>query len=85
VKWELFRQQPDDFLFADDAGVVKRWLESKCRSAAASLIPNLDLVAIRVGDVGVGAARAEFAPPEQLAKRITSRLKALRCGHECVR
>jgi len=34
---------------------------------AASLIPNLDLVAIRVGDVGVGAARTEFAPPAQLA------------------
>ncbi|SRR6266852_1515121 len=32
-----------------------------------SLIPNFDLVAIRVGDVGVGAARTEFAPPEQLA------------------
>jgi hypothetical protein len=36
-------------------------------SAAASLIPNLDLVAIRVGDEGVGAASAKFAPPEQLA------------------
>lgn len=36
-------------------------------SAAASLIPNLDLITIRVGDVGVGAARTEFAPPPQLA------------------
>src|SRR5437667_11251357 len=30
-------------------------------SAAASLIPNFDFVAIRVGDVGVGVAWAEFA------------------------
>jgi hypothetical protein len=37
------------------------------RLNSASLIPNLDLVAIRVGDVGVGAARTKFAPPEQLA------------------
>jgi hypothetical protein len=36
-------------------------------SAPASLIPNLDFVAIRVEDVGVGIARAEFASPEQLA------------------
>jgi len=36
-------------------------------TAGASLIPNLDLVAIGVGDVGVGAARTEFAPLEQLA------------------
>ncbi|MGC2404453.1 MAG: hypothetical protein WA510_31980 [Acidobacteriaceae bacterium] len=36
-------------------------------SGAASLIPNLDLVGIRVGDLGVGAARTEFAPPPQLA------------------
>src|ERR1035441_9975709 len=36
-------------------------------SAAASLIPNFDFVAIRVGDVGVGAAWAEFASPKQLA------------------
>ena len=35
--------------------------------AAASLIPNFDFVAIRVGDVGVGVAWAEFASPEQLA------------------
>jgi hypothetical protein len=34
---------------------------------AASLIPNLDLVAVRVGNVGVGAARTKVAPPEQLA------------------
>src|ERR1700738_3224647 len=33
---------------------------------AASLIPNFDFVAIRVGDVGVGVAWAEFASPEQL-------------------
>ena len=37
------------------------------RSAAALLIPNLDLIAIRAGDVGAGAARTEFAPPPQLA------------------
>jgi hypothetical protein len=28
--------------------------------------PNLDLIAIRVADVGVRAARTEFAPPPQL-------------------
>src|SRR5471032_3099600 len=33
----------------------------------ASLIPDFDFVAIRVGDVRVGIARAEFASPEQLA------------------
>jgi len=35
-------------------------------SAAALLIPNLDLVAIRVADVGVWAARTEFAASKQL-------------------
>ncbi len=39
-------------------------------SAAASPIPNLDLVAIRVGDVGVGAARTELAPPKQPATGV---------------
>jgi len=33
----------------------------------ASLIPNLDLVAIRVGDVGAETAGTKSAPPEQLA------------------
>jgi hypothetical protein len=39
-------------------------------SAAGSLIPNFDFVAIRVSDVGVGAARTEFAPPKQLAAGV---------------
>jgi hypothetical protein len=39
-------------------------------SGAASLIPNFDFVAIRVGDVGVGVAWAEFASPEQLAAGV---------------
>ena len=47
---------------------------SRIAAHAASLIPNLDLVAIRVGDVGVRAARTEIAPPEQLA---TSALRFL--------
>ena len=38
--------------------------------AAVSLIPNFDFVAIRVGDVGVGVAWAEFASPEQLAAGV---------------
>jgi len=38
--------------------------------AAASLIPNFDFVAIRVGDVGVGVAWAEFASPEELAAGV---------------
>jgi hypothetical protein len=36
-------------------------------NAAASLIPNLDLVPIWVGDVSVRAARTEFTAPEELA------------------
>ncbi len=44
--------------------VITRWLESP---SAAHSYQNLDLVTIRVGHVGVGAARTEFAPPEQLA------------------
>jgi hypothetical protein len=39
-------------------------------SAAASLIPNFDFIAIRVGDVGVRVAWAEFASPEQLAAGV---------------
>jgi len=35
-------------------------------SAAALLIPKLDLVAIRVADAGVRAARTEFAESKQL-------------------
>src|SRR5258707_10338654 len=40
------------------------------KPSAASLIPNFDFVAIRVGDVGVGVAWAEFASPEQLAAGV---------------
>jgi thiamine pyrophosphate-dependent acetolactate synthase large subunit-like protein len=36
-------------------------------SAVVSLIPNFDLVAIRIGDISIGVARTEFAPPKQLA------------------
>ena len=36
-------------------------------SAAASLIPNFDFVSIRVSDIGIGIAWAEFASPEELA------------------
>ena len=32
------------------------------RSAAALLIPNLGLIAIRAGDVGVGAGQDGFRP-----------------------
>jgi hypothetical protein len=43
---------------------------AEAESAAGSLIPNFDFVAIRVSDVGIGAARTEFAPPEQFATGV---------------
>lgn len=55
--------ETDYFRFANNASyhAVARIAQRR------SLIPNLDLVTIRVGHVGAGAVRTEFAPREQLA------------------